>query len=220
MKRLLAAQLQQIQTEGGWSSRHPLVYLLLVWRLAGLGWRWLTARWALRGAPQLGKLVFAKGRLQVQLRGALHVGERVRFWSTIVPTQLRVYRGATLVIGDDCFINGSLLVAHQSITIGRGVYLAPMAQIADSYAFGMATASVAASTAPICIGDQAWIATRAIILPGVSVGRGAVVGVGAVVDTDVPDYAVVAGVPAKIIRFLEDQARDATAGLAEKITAQ
>ena len=142
----------------------------------------------------------------------------MRFWSTIVPTQLRAHPGATLVIGDDCYINGSLLVAHQSVTIGKGVYLAPMAQIVDSFAFGLPTAAAVANTAPIQIGDQAWIATRAIILPGVSVGRGAVVGVGAVVDTDVPDYAVVAGVPAKIVRFLEDRAKDDVVELAENFT--
>jgi maltose O-acetyltransferase len=47
----------------------------------------------------------------------------------------------------------------------------------------------------IVIGEYAWIATNAIILPGVNIGRGAVIGAGAVVRNDVPDYAVVIGNP-------------------------
>ncbi|HSK50906.1 MAG TPA: acyltransferase [Solirubrobacterales bacterium] len=51
----------------------------------------------------------------------------------------------------------------------------------------------------ISIGDRAWISFRATILPGVRIGRGAVVAANAVVTGDVPDYAIVAGVPAKVI---------------------
>ncbi len=53
---------------------------------------------------------------------------------------------------------------------------------------------------PIVIQDDVWIGERAIILPGVTIGRGAIVGAGAVVTNDVPDYAVVAGNPAKVVR--------------------
>ena len=53
--------------------------------------------------------------------------------------------------------------------------------------------------APIEIGDYAWISVRAIILPGVTIGKGAVVAAGAVVTKDVPEYAIVGGIPAKVI---------------------
>lgn len=53
---------------------------------------------------------------------------------------------------------------------------------------------------PVVIGDYAWIASRAIILPGVTIGEGAVVAAGAVVTKDVPPYAIVGGNPAKFIR--------------------
>jgi len=56
---------------------------------------------------------------------------------------------------------------------------------------------------PVVIGDDAWIGAGAILLPGVTVGRGGIVGAGAVVTKDVPPFAVVAGVPAMRIRTLE-----------------
>lgn len=51
------------------------------------------------------------------------------------------------------------------------------------------------------IGNDVWIATRAMVLSGVNIGDGAVIGAGAVVASDVPPYAIVAGNPAKIIRY-------------------
>jgi acetyltransferase-like isoleucine patch superfamily enzyme len=54
------------------------------------------------------------------------------------------------------------------------------------------------------IGDDVWIGARAIILQGVSIGRGAVIGAGAVVTKPVPPYSIFAGVPAKLIRYRWD----------------
>ena len=58
-------------------------------------------------------------------------------------------------------------------------------------------------TKPITIGDCAWIAARAIVLPGVTIGEGAVVAAGAVVTRDVPAWTVVAGSPAKVVKKRE-----------------
>jgi len=51
------------------------------------------------------------------------------------------------------------------------------------------------------IGNDVWIGARVIILPGVTVGSGSIIGAGAVVTKDVPEFAVVAGVPAKILKY-------------------
>ena len=54
---------------------------------------------------------------------------------------------------------------------------------------------------PVFIGDDSWICERVIILPGVHIGKGCVVAAGAVVTKDVPDYAVVAGNSAKVVKL-------------------
>ena len=55
--------------------------------------------------------------------------------------------------------------------------------------------------APIIINDKAWIGFNSIILKGVSIGKGAVIGAGSVVTRDIPDFAVVGGNPAQIIKY-------------------
>ncbi len=56
----------------------------------------------------------------------------------------------------------------------------------------------------VTIGNDVWVGARAIILPQVTIGDGAIIGAGSVVTHDVPPYAIVAGVPAKIIRYRYD----------------
>lgn len=63
-------------------------------------------------------------------------------------------------------------------------------------------------TAPkkkVVIGSDCWIGANAVILPGVTVGKGVIIGAGAVVSRDVPDYAVVGGVPARVIKYREER---------------
>lgn len=55
--------------------------------------------------------------------------------------------------------------------------------------------------AEVIIGNDVWIGMRSIIMPGVKIGDGAVIGAGAVVTKDVLDYAIVGGVPARIIKY-------------------
>lgn len=202
MLYLVRDQLQKVCAERGLSPRQAVAYLWLFQRLSALTWSWLRARWVLRNAKRLGMLVFAKGPLQLKQAGQLTVANNVRFWSSIHTTQLIIGPKGSLEIADDCFINGALIAAYSHLKIGQGVYLAPMCQIADTEALGWPNASDEECIRPITIAQNAWIATRAIIKPGVHVGEGAVVGVGAVVEKDVPPYAVVGGAPAKVIKYL------------------
>ena len=63
---------------------------------------------------------------------------------------------------------------------------------------------------PIDIGEDCWFGGNVVVLPGVTIGRGATVGAGSVVTKDVPAFHVVAGNPARIIRKIEPKAADPT----------
>jgi maltose O-acetyltransferase len=58
---------------------------------------------------------------------------------------------------------------------------------------------------PVRIEDDVWIGARAIILPGLTIGKGAIIGAGSVVTKDVPPYAICAGNPARILKYRTDE---------------
>jgi len=60
-------------------------------------------------------------------------------------------------------------------------------------------------TSPVIIEDDVWIGYGAVITKGVHIGRGVIIGANAVVTKDVPEHAIVGGVPARIIRFRKDK---------------
>ena len=104
-----------------------------------------------------------------------------------------------MIVGDHTIINRRCtLDGRGGLRLGNNVSLSPEVMLItsnhlkDDPDFGI-------EDKPIVIEDYAWVGSRAIILPGVTIGKGAVVAAGAVVTKDVPAYAVVGGVPAKII---------------------
>ena len=111
-----------------------------------------------------------------------------------------------LRIGDGCaFAGGCVLSAVKSLTLGRNVVTARNCYIADhSHAYtavGVPTAEQGLTDIlPVVIEDDVWLGQNVVILPGVRIGRGAVVGANSVVHSDVPSYSVAVGIPARIVR--------------------
>jgi acetyltransferase-like isoleucine patch superfamily enzyme len=105
----------------------------------------------------------------------------------------------SMVVGNETFIGRALVAAHDAVIIGNYVCINDGAQLLTG-SHDLSDTSWGSYSRPIVINDYAWIATSAIILPGVTIGKGAVVGAGAVVSRDVPDFAVVAGNPAQILQ--------------------
>ena len=111
---------------------------------------------------------------------------------------------SSVKIGRNVFINSNLLaMARGGITIEDNVQIAANVQLIsnnhDPYDLQVLTCK------PVLIRESAWIGAGATILPGVCVGRHAVVGAASVVTKDVPDYAVVVGSPAKVIKMLDKE---------------
>ena len=109
-----------------------------------------------------------------------------------------------LKIGRNVFINSNLLaMARGGITIEDNVQIAANVQLIsnnhDPYDLMVLTCK------PVHIGESAWIGAGATVLPGVRVGKHAIVGAMSVVTKDVPDYAVAVGNPAKVIKMLDPE---------------
>jgi len=115
------------------------------------------------------------------------------FYRPFFRSEEKVKIGNNTIINRQCLLDG-----RGGLDIGANVSLSPEValitseHIKDDPLFGV-------RDRPIVIKNFAWVGTRATILPGVTIGEGAVVAAGSVVSRDVPAYAVVGGVPAKPI---------------------
>ena len=90
-------------------------------------------------------------------------------------------------------------------TIGPGEHLLDSASTSERINDLIPNRSSDLTSKKVIIGNDVWIGTNTVILRGVTVGDGAVIAAGAVVTKDVPPYAIVGGVPAKIIRYRTDE---------------
>jgi len=110
-----------------------------------------------------------------------------------------------LRIGDRCVIGrGSHIVAHHSLDIGDDVFTGPYVYITDqNHSYEDVETPIGRQwpvNSAVSIGAGSWLGTGAVILPGTVIGRNVVVAAGSVVRGKVPDFCVVAGIPARIVR--------------------
>lgn len=155
-------------------------------------WRARLRRW---------RMVWVRTRL-----GMRHVD---RDFYAVLPSRI----SPDLVAGAHSFINRGCDIGRR-VTLGRYVMMAPeVAIVGGDHRIDVAGTPMIFAGRPdlraTTIGDDVWIGRRAIIMAGIEIGRGAVIGAGAVVTKNVPPYAIVAGVPAKEIgeRFADPEER-------------
>lgn len=129
----------------------------------------------------------------------MHVGAEFKVWSG--PRVALISGWGRITFGDRCFVNtGTTIIAVEEITVGDDVAFANDVYVMDSDSHGVEGRPH--KQAPVRIGDGCWIGARAMILPGVTLGRRVLVAAGAVVTRDVPDDSLVAGNPARVVRSL------------------
>ena len=124
--------------------------------------------------------------------------------NSVVNNQLTVVLPKNVTIGSGVTVmNGALMMAAGGITIEDKVMIAANVQLIsnnhDPYVREVITCR------PILIKYGAWVGAGATILPGVTVGKYAIVGANSVVNKDIPDYAVAVGSPAKVIKYLDKE---------------
>ena len=122
--------------------------------------------------------------------------------------RLELGKGASLNIGSGTYLNrNTLVIAETKVEIGNSCKIAWDVIIMDSDLHPIEGKIL--ENKPVIIEDHVWIGCRAIILKGVRIGKGAIIAAGSVVTKDIPEYAIAAGVPARVISirsFAEPQA--------------
>lgn len=154
-------------------------------------------------------------------RAWLHLLRMVNYWNYTHVAQKRLAhlsKGVTfspdvvmsnaerIEIGDGSNIGSRCILwaghEHAKIRIGRQCLFGPEVMLtAASYRYndGAPVAKQAMDEADIVIEDDVWLGTRVIVLPGVTIGRGAIVGAGALVREDIPPFAIAVGQPARVV---------------------
>lgn len=145
------------------------------------------------------KKYLERARYIRQLPEFSHVGDGV-----FLDSDIKIYQPENISIGEGTYIGQEVtLNAADEISFGEncgiasGSYFMTWNHVIDEKVVELR--ATGKESAPISVGDGAWVGYNAIILPGVKIGTGAVVGAGAVVTNDVPDWTVVVGVPASPI---------------------
>lgn len=168
-------------------NRHDSKTMRLAWEV---GWRVfarVTPRWALNGWRNGLARVFG-----ARIGKGVRINGRARIW---LPSRLTI--GANSWVGEE-----ANLYCVAPITIGSNAVVSEGAFVCTAE-HDITSPKFELKTAPITIGDMAWIGAGAMILPGRRIGEGAVVAARAVVTHDVEPWTVVAGNPARVIRTRE-----------------
>ena len=148
----------------------------------------------------LGTSPIIKGKVHFSGSGKMICGDKVLIQcETYNPIKIHIGNNANLKIGNQVFLNNGVQIScSQQITIGNHVDIADDCLILDNdyHSVGNSHSKIA----PIIIENDVWLATRVIVLKGVTIGKGSVIGAGSVVTKSIPPNSFAAGVPAKVIR--------------------
>lgn len=142
----------------------------------------------------VGRVPSRHARRFVYRRFGMTIGEGSVIYNRCeVREPARITIGAFAAIGDQCVLDG-----RGGLTIGDSVNLSTAAWVWTMQHDPQA-ADFGTFAAPVVIEDHAWVSSRATVLPGVTIGRGAVVAAGAVVTKSVDPFTIVGGIPARPI---------------------
>ncbi|MEU7043363.1 acyltransferase [Streptomyces varsoviensis] len=202
---------------GAWRRR-------TVSRAVHRGWRWVQQAGAVtaerpgpyrfRAIGHGTRLAFPLGTVfgepWIELGAHCVIGEQVTLTAGLMPG-VDLGPDPVLRLGDGVVLGrGSHVVASRPVTFGNDVFCGPYTYVtSDNHSYDDPERPVGKQwprSAPVEIGTGSWLGAGAVILPGARLGRNVVVAAGAVVRGEVPDHAVVAGAPARVVRRWDPEA--------------
>jgi acetyltransferase-like isoleucine patch superfamily enzyme len=162
--------------------------------------------------PMLGGDVLRYAVLKLFLRridGWVWFRDNVTIW---FPEGVSIGSGS--MVGENCFLDG-----YGGLEIGRDVLIAHNTSlIAEDHGYAsrrMPIRKQPKTPAPIVVGDDVWIGCGVRVLKGVTIGTGAIIAAGAVVTKDVAPYAIVGGIPGRVLAMRPDDTEETPSELAE-----
>ena len=154
----------------------------------------------LLGCDEVGPGARTRGRPVISSSGRIEIGARALIGSMFSPSVLSAGPEGKIEIGDDLIMNyGASISARRLVKLGHHVRLGPYVTIADDDG----EAGDESGPAPIFIGDDVWLATRARVRKGAVIGGGSVIAAGSVVSGVIPPGVLAGGVPARVLRQLK-----------------
>lgn len=149
--------------------------------------------------------------LTIWCENHISIGDKVYVgpgsWLEVIWNVNRENDKAVIEIRDDVSITGSCFISAEThVLIEEGVLMGRFVHISDhSHQYGKSDRYIKdqglTESLPIRIKQGAWLGQGVVVCPGVTVGRNAVIGANSVVKSDIPDFAVAVGAPAKVIRI-------------------
>jgi len=144
------------------------------------------------------------GERYIRLGARTIIGPHATLSAGVSPDHV-LARDTVVSIGDRCLIGrGSGIVAHESVEIGDDVFTGHHVYITDAnHGYADVNVPIGLQFAPpraVRVGAGSWLGHGTIVLPGSNIGRHVVIGAGAVVAGDLPDFSVAVGNPARVIR--------------------
>jgi len=165
----------------------------------------IRAQWELRRCDSVGSRTRVQGRMIIRRQGEIHVGSQTFFLSEMMPIELITLPGGKLEIGDKVGINyGTSITAQSLVTIGTNCRIGQCCLIMDTDWHTLDDYDKRPPGDPIVLEENVWLAAHVTILKGVTIGRNAIVSAGSVVTSNVRPYTMVAGVPARLIKHLDE----------------
>jgi len=154
--------------------------------------------------------------------GKIHLGKKLWAMGTFIGGGGWRDPQSELEIGDFCHLGEETHInICRKVSIGDEVGIGFRSYIVTHGAWANALEGYPCSFAPVTIKDYAWLPTSVGVMPGVTIGRGAVIGSGAVVTKDVPDYCFAAGIPARVVKtretFLPKLSMEQKFGIAKRV---
>jgi maltose O-acetyltransferase len=162
------------------------------------------------------KLRIGPGFVTERIKGALcftlgpgaqvDIGPNVWLRTELGPVHIVAFENARMTLGPEAFLNGAHLSAKRSVTLGRRAWVGPGSRVFDSdqHDFDAERPEI---SAPVVIGDYAWVASDVTVLRGVTIGEHSVIGARSLVTRDIPPHSLAFGTPATVRGTVGDRSR-------------